>query len=129
MVVRSDVLIGRRYLAIRRAKQKAQIRSRQRKICRRAMSAGTHCRRRRVGRRNGGGPLAQAESNLSLRRARPTSKCLGVPPRAIIPSPGERFHHEKTGSERIRGLLRELYIESPGVGRMSLPRTAPTASV
>src|SRR2546430_14618385 len=57
MVVRSDVLIDRRYLAIRRAKQEAQIRSRQRKIYRSALSAAKHCRRRPVGRRNGGGSL------------------------------------------------------------------------
>src|SRR5256885_12185523 len=107
MVVRSDVLIDRRYLAIRRAKQKAQIRSRERKIYRSALSAAKHCRRRPVGRRNGGGSLRKLDRIFPARRARPPSKCLGAPPRAIISSPRERFHPEQPGSDRIRGRSEE----------------------
>src|SRR6267154_2869221 len=127
MVVRSDVLIGSRYLAIRGAKQKAQIGPRQRKMCRRTMSAATHCRKEASRPPKWLWLSPQSESTLSLQRARPTSKCLGVCSRAIIPSPRKRFHHEQTGSDRIRGLLRELYIESSGVRCIERPRIATPA--
>src|SRR2546423_7570800 len=80
MVVRSDVLIDRRYLAIRRAKQKAQIRSRERKIYRSALSAAKHCRRRPVGRRNGGGALPQTKRKFSPPPAPPPPEGPGGPP-------------------------------------------------
>src|SRR5216683_5550311 len=123
VILRLEVLIGRRYLAIRGAKPKANIRSGQARIRRNRSSAAVrHSRTRRIDSRNGCCSLLKQNSNIFGRRALArgprTSPCAGVPPSGIIPSPGERFHHEQTRSERICGLLRELHSESSWLRRL-----------
>src|SRR5437879_12851972 len=43
------------------------------------------------------------------------SRCAEAPPSVIILFPGERIHYEETRSKRIRGILCQLHLKSPGV--------------
>src|SRR6267143_2736134 len=123
MVLRSDVLIGRRYLAIRGAKQKAKIRSGQEKF------AGTHRVRRCyiLVRGESAAEMAVAPSRSRSLTFRQASLCAASAGFAVrwrfsqrynAVSRSEDHEHEQTRSDRICGLLRELHIESTGVRRI-----------
>src|SRR6267378_5277482 len=123
MVLRSDVLIGRRYLAIRGAKPKAKIRCEEKES---AETQGVQRHKTRLScKANRQPPWLLLSSSRTLRysadkcrgRGPRSSLCARVPPGGIIASTEERFHHEETRSERIRGVLRQLHIESSGLRR------------
>src|SRR6266404_556384 len=120
MVLRSDVLIGRRYLAIRGAKQKQRFAPGRKKF------AGAHRVRRCyiLVRGESAAAMAVAPSRSRSLTFRQASLCAASAGFAVrwrfsqrynAVSRSEDHEHEQTRSDRICGLLRELHIESTGV--------------